>query len=219
MNRTEEARWIVSRLVDRFGPLADRSRSPVETLVLTILSQNTTDTNRDRAYASLRDRFGALDAVADANEDEIAETIRIGGLQQQKAHTIREALRRLRDEQGAIDLSFLGDLSVEEGLAWLLDLPGIGRKTAGIVLLFSFGKAYFPIDTHIRRVLTRVGWVRDREEPHRRVNSILDPIPSLLADLHLQVIRLGRTLCYPKNPTCAECPIVERCEEGRRRTE
>jgi len=208
---------MVARLANRFGPSRPESRTPVEELVLTILSQNTTDANRDRAFASLLDRFGTLAAVAEADEPEIAEAIRIGGLQQQKARAIREALRRLGAERGELDLGFLDDLSVEDALKWLLDLPGVGLKTAGIVLLFSFGKPYFPIDTHIRRVLARVGWIRGGEEPHRRVNSILDPEPALMADLHLHLIRLGRSLCHPRNPECDECPILERCEEGGRR--
>ncbi|MGB2983937.1 MAG: endonuclease III [Candidatus Bipolaricaulia bacterium] len=188
----------------------------METLVLTILSQNTTDTNRDRAYASLIDRFRTVEAIAEAEEGEIADAIRGGGLQQQKAHAIRESLRHIESEQGRMSLAFLESLKLEDALAWLLALPGVGRKTAGIVLLLSFGKPYFPVDTHIRRILTRVGWIRGREEPHRRVNSILGKDPELMADLHLQLIRLGRALCSPRNPLCGECPIRERCRHGRR---
>jgi len=206
---------MVSRLEERFGPVAEPDRSPVETLVLTILSQNTTDVNRDRAYAALLRRFGSLDAVADADPERIAEAIRVGGLQAQKARSISEALRRVRDARGALDLTFLRETPVEEALAWLLDLPGVGRKTAGIVILFSFGKPYFPIDTHIRRVLTRVGWIRGKEEPHRRVNGLLDSDAHLLSSLHLQLIRLGRTLCKPRGPLCADCPIRPRCKHGK----
>jgi len=215
MNRTADARWMIDRLAARFGPVAEPSRDGVETLVLTILSQNTTDTNRDRAYSSLLDRFGSLDAVAHAPQEEIEDAIRVGGLQAQKSRSILGALRRLHDERGALDLGFLDELPREEALAWLLDLPGVGRKTAGIVLLFSFGRPYFPIDTHIRRVLTRVGWVRGGGDPHRQVNPLLDADARLMSDLHLQLIRLGRTLCKPRAPRCEECPIRRRCEYGK----
>jgi endonuclease-3 len=217
MDRTSDARWMVDRLASRYGPVAETERSPVETLVLTILSQNTTDTNRDQAYASLLDRFATLEAVARAPEAEIEEAIRVGGLQKQKAHSIRASLTRILDERGRLELDFLGTLDLSEALVWLLDLPGVGRKTAGIVLLFSFGRPYFPVDTHIRRVLTRVGWLQGREEPHRRVNRLLQDDPRLMSDLHLQLIRLGRTLCKPRAPLCGECPIRDRCRHGRRK--
>jgi endonuclease-3 len=215
MDKTSDAQWMVSRLEERFGSVAHSAGSPVETLVLTILSQNTTDVNRDRAYASLLERFGTLEAVADADPEDIADAIRIGGLQEQKARSVSAALHRARDARGHLSLEFLRDAPVEEALSWLLDLPGVGRKTAGIVLLFSFAKAYFPIDTHIRRVLTRVGWIRGSEEPHRRVNALVDRDASLLSNLHLQLIRLGRTLCKPRDPLCGECPIRARCRHGK----
>jgi len=215
MDPTQDARWIVSRLTERFGPMLEPERSPVETLVLTILSQNTTDTNRDRAYAALLDRFGTLEDVSNATEAEIAEAIRAGGLQQQKAHSIHESLRRIQEQRGRLDLAFLREMELGTALRWLLELPGVGSKTAGIVLLFSFGRPYFPIDTHIRRILKRVGWVRGNEEPHRRVNALLDADAGLMSELHLQLIRLGRTLCKPRKPRCGECPIRARCRHGR----
>jgi endonuclease-3 len=215
MNRTADARWMVDRLAKRFGSVTEPDRDGVRTLVLTILSQNTTDTNRDRAYATLLDRFGSLDAVATASQEEIADAIRVGGLQEQKSRSILTALRRLLDERDALDLGFLDELPLDEALAWLLALPGVGRKTAGIVLLFAFGRPFFPIDTHIRRVLTRVGWIRGGGDPHRQVNPLLDPDARLMADLHLQLIRLGRTLCKPRTPRCEECPIRRRCDYGK----
>lgn len=218
MDVTSDAEWISDRLTTRFGPTTEGSRDPVETLVLTILSQNTTDTNRDRAYGSLLDRFGRIDAVAQAEEDEIADAIRVGGLQQQKARSIREALRRILAERGALSIGFLAEMDLDGALTWLLSLSGVGKKTAGIVLLFSFGVPYFPVDTHIRRVLRRVGWIRGNEEPHDRANAILPKDPDLMANLHLQLIRLGRTLCRPKSPACGDCPIIERCRHGEEST-
>ena len=211
MDRTADARWIVDQLSARFGEIGESTRDPIEMLVLTILSQNTTDTNRDRAYASLMGRFETVRAVSGAEEEEIANVIRVGGLQRQKARSIRQSLRCIAAECGRLDLGFLAKMKTPDALAWLLALPGVGRKTAGIVLLFAFNKPYFPIDTHIRRVLQRVGWVRGKEEPHRCVNALLDKDPTLMADLHLQLIRLGRTLCRPREPRCDGCPIHVRC--------
>jgi len=214
MGYEDDAQWMVDRLADRFGVPPDEAEDPVETLVLTILSQNTTDVNRDRAYATLRERFPDLVKLADAPEAQIADAIRPAGLQTQKAHAIRVALRRILAERGTLDLAFLRTTSQDAALAWLLDLPGVGHKTAGIVLLFSFGIPYFPVDTHIRRVLTRIGWLRNGEDPHRRANEILPRDASTMRALHLQWIRLGRTLCRPRTPRCDECPIDARCTYG-----
>ena len=206
---------MLARLEGQFGSAVEGERSAVETLILTILSQNTTDTNRDRAYAALIDRYGTLDGVAEAPEEEIANVIRVGGLQQQKARSIRSSLDRILAERGSLDLSFLDEMDLDQALGWLIDLPGVGRKTAGIVLLFSFGRPFFPIDTHIRRILTRAGWLDGKGEPHTRVNGYLAPDPQLMYGLHLQLIRLGRTLCKPQRPCCDECPILDRCAHGR----
>jgi len=210
-----DARWMVDQLVEQFGPAREPDRNPVEELVLTILSQNTTDTNRDRAYASLLSAFGSLDVVADAPEETIAESIRIGGLQAQKSRSIRAALQRILSERGELSLDHLRDLPVNEAMAWLTSLPGVGSKTAGIVSLFSFNLPYFPIDTHIRRILTRVGWIEGKGDPHARVNAMIPRDSKLLADLHLQLIRLGRSLCAPRRPQCPNCPIRARCDHGQ----
>jgi len=188
----------------------------MEALVLTVLSQNTNDRNRDRAYRSLRRRFPSWDLLADADPAEIASAIRVGGLHQQKAVRIRDVLQRIRTERGRFDLSFLADGPIDAGMDWLLASPGVGRKTASIVLLFAFGFPVFPVDTHVARTTRRIGWVRPGEDPHRRMNAILPPDSRRMADLHLLLIELGRRLCRPRNPDCPRCPLRERCETGRR---
>lgn len=177
----------------------------------TILSQNTNDANRDRAYETLLARFGSLGIVKDAPAEEIAQAIRIGGLHRQKAVRIKEVLERIENDQGALDLSFLDVLPLAEAMTWLLASPGVGKKTAGIVLLFSFCKPYFPVDTHIRRTLTRVGLVEPRADPHDRMNSLLPPDVALMIALHLHLIRLGRETCHPRNPECEICPLHTEC--------
>jgi len=211
MTARETIEWIADRLIAHYGTPHWTPDDPVESLVLTILSQNTNDTNRDRAYASLLERFGSLDAVRTARVDTIGRAIRVGGLHQQKSARIKEVLRRIQREQGCLDLSFLATLKLGEAMAWLLASPGVGKKTAGIVMLFSFGRPYFPVDTHIRRVLKRVGLIRTSGDPHDEVNALVPPDPQRMAALHLLVIRLGREVCHPRRPECPICPIEPKC--------
>ncbi len=203
--------WIADRLIACFGAPSIQPHDPVATLILTILSQNTNDTNRDRAFESLMDRFGTLERIREAALGEIATAIRIGGLHHQKARSIREALTRVADSRGKLDLSFLANLPLREALGWLRALPGVGPKTAGIVLLFSFARPVFPADTHIRRVMSRMGLVSPQGDPHPRLNALLPPDPILMQRLHLLTIRLGREICHPRNPDCSSCPIRAEC--------
>jgi len=190
------------------------SADPLATLILTILSQNTTDINRDRAYASLTTRFPSFDEVAEAKLDDLADAISTAGLQRQKAASIRAALRRIRAQEGRLDLAFLARMPTEAAFAWLLASPGVGEKTASIVLLFAFGRPVFPVDTHIRRILTRVGWITAAGSPHRQAQARLPQDPALMRDLHLLLIHLGRTVCRPRRPACDVCPLQPRCAHG-----
>ena len=214
MNPGEIVHWIDERLNERFGTVSTETDDPVETLVLTILSQNTNDTNRDRAYASLLEAFGSLDAVRDQPLEAVAAAIRVGGLHRQKAQSILHALDRIAQERGALDLSFLGEQPMDEALSWLLRLPGVGKKTAGIVLLFSFRRPYFPVDTHIRRIATRIGWLSEQDDPHDRMNRLLPADPSLMRRLHLHLISHGRSICKARNPQCDACTLRTVCAFG-----
>lgn len=212
MNSVTKARWIKTRLSARYGEISLQRTDPLETLIKTILSQNTNDGNRDRAYRSLRGRFRSLTAIRDAKAEEIAEAIRVGGLHRQKALRIKQVLQRVEQETGSLNLSCLEELSLDEAMAWLLASPGVGKKTAGIVVLFSFGKPYFPVDTHIRRVLTRLGFVEPQEDPHDRTNAMLPKDPQFMATLHLHLIQLGREVCRSRRPDCLHCPLNNGCE-------
>jgi len=211
MDAPARINWIAQKLVDAYGPQSIPRQDPVETLVLTILSQNTTDTNRDRAFCSLIETFGDLDKVAEASMDDIASAIRHGGLQQQKAKSIREALAFVVSERGRLDLSFLEELPVDAAMQWLLALQGVGPKTASIVLLFCFDRPTFPVDTHIRRVMRRMGLLNGHGDPHPRLNALLPADPVLMQQLHLLTIRLGREVCHPRNPCCQRCPLRPQC--------
>ena len=209
---TKTVLWVYDRLRQCYGA-PHRSTAPaVETLVQTILSQNTNDANRDRAYASLLRRFGSLDGVRQAPVSAIAAAIRVGGLHRQKAQWIRQVLQRIESERGMLDLSFLARYELEEALAWLLTSPGVGHKTAGIVLLFSFEKPYFPVDTHVARVFRRIGVLSSRDDPHRRMNDLVPHDAATMASLHLLAIRHGREVCHARAPCCSDCVVRRRCQ-------
>jgi endonuclease III len=224
MARSAPIATIASRLEEEIGDVSSPPREPLTLLVETILSQNTNDTNRDRAFASLMRRFGDLDAVAAADPDQIAAAIRDGGLHHQKARAIKAALERVAEAAGSLDLRFLAKRSLDEAMAFLLALPGVGPKTAGIVVLFAFDMPYFPVDTHIRRVTRRLGLVSEKEDPHARLNAILPRDAALMKRLHLQLITLGRRVCHPRRPECWRCPLRSDCPsaeagaDGLRRT-
>ena len=215
MDGPAKAKWVARRLLSHYGPRDIEHGNPVETLITTILSQNTNDVNRDRAYRSLIDRFGSLAIVREARVSEIADSIRVGGLHRQKALRIRQVLNRITTERGALDLSFLADLSLPEAMDWLLASPGVGKKTAGIVLLFSFDKPYFPVDTHIKRVTGRLGLLGNASDPHQRMNGILPSDTAMMKSLHLNLIQLGRDTCSPRMPECSICPLRAECD-GRK---
>ena len=203
--------WIVSELAAMYGEVPIQRLDPIENLILTILSQNTTDVNRDRAYDSLMQTFGTVENIAKASIVQIAAAIQVGGLQHQKARSILAALGRILDERGKFDLSFIAELALPKALRWLQELPGVGPKTASIVLLFSFDRPAFPVDTHIRRVMTRLGLIPSQGDPHARLSSLLPPDAGLMQQLHLLTIQLGRNICHPRNPQCGACPLSMEC--------
>jgi len=217
MNDAKKIVWISTQLIEQFGYSEIESIDPIENLVLTILSQNTNDVNRDRAYKSLMTRFATLDDVRQAPVGDIATAIQVGGLHQQKSRSIQTALDRILSERGSLELDFLNDLPLSDALNWLTSLPGVGHKTAGIVLLFSFGRPYFPADTHIRRIMSRMGLVPERGDPHIRLNQLLPRDTQLMQQLHVLAIHLGRTICHPRKPTCMQCPLRPKCDWARTR--
>ncbi|MCX7750436.1 MAG: endonuclease III, partial [Candidatus Bipolaricaulota bacterium] len=139
------------------------------------------------------------------------------GLHRQRAARIQEVLRRIRDERGKLSLDFLGDLPPDRAAEWLLSLPGVGKKTAYVVLLFGFGRPFFPVDTHIARVAQRLGLWDGRGDPHDALGPLVPPGEEL--PLHLRLIRLGRELCRPRAPRCPDCPLLPLCPTGSARVE
>ena len=204
---------IIDRLEQAYGKPAGRRRRPaLDELVLTILSQNTSDVNSDRAYARMRERFPTWEDVRDAPEADLVEALRPGGLAAQKAPRIQAVLRDL----DRLDLDWLGDLPPEQAMRWLIALPGVGPKTASCVLLFSLEMPVMPVDTHIHRIARRVGLVPQGTSAGA-AHAILTEMtpPERMLGAHLLLIRHGRTICTARRPRCEECVLLDLCEYGR----
>jgi len=208
----------LDRLEAAFGrPRLGRSLPPLDELILTILSQNTNDLNRDRAFRSLRQAFPTWESVMEADPARIEEAIRCGGLAHIKSRIIQEVLRRVRQERGRLDLDVLRRMPAEEARRYLSGFRGVGDKTACCVLLFACGHAAFPVDTHIHRVARRVGWVSSGATPatsHAVLAGLIPASRYLVA--HVNLITLGRRLCRPRNPDCPACPLRRTCRHARR---
>jgi endonuclease-3 len=208
-------RTIRDRLRREYGrPVLRAHRAPIDELILTVLSQNTNDRNRDVAWARLRERFPSWGAVREAPTQEIEDAIRPGGLAPTKAVRIKRILEALGED----DLCWLEEAPLQEARDYLCDLPGVGRKTAACVLLFSFGRPEVPVDTHVYRVSSRLGLIRagaSFDEAHDEMLRLVDPGDAY--EVHVLLIRHGRRTCIAREPRCAECPLRRMCPEGRRR--
>jgi endonuclease-3 len=217
---SKRALKIHETLLEAFGePTWRNPLPPVDELVSTILSQNTNDTNRDRAFNALRAKFATWESVRDAKAEEVVAAIRPAGLANQKGPRIQQVLRQITEERGSLDLSFLKDLPLEEARAWLMKFNGVGPKTAAIVLCFTLGRPAFPVDTHIYRVSGRIGLRPEKmtvEQAHPHLEDLFPPETYYAA--HLNLIRLGREICSARKPNCPVCPIRKLCDTGRGQT-
>jgi endonuclease III len=201
-------------LLEAFGEPIWRNPLPaIDELVSTILSQNTNDVNRDKAFDALRAKLPTWEAVRDAPVNEVMDAIRPAGLANQKGPRIQQVLREITAERGSLDLSFLADWEVETARDWLTKFNGVGPKTAAIVLCFSLGKPAFPVDTHVYRVSGRIGLRPEKmsvEQAHPYLESLFPPETYYAA--HLNIIRLGREICQARKPDCPHCPINHLCD-------
>lgn len=205
---------VIDLLAPLYGyPVWEPHHDPMTELVLTILSQNTSDTNSGRAFMRLRARFGSWDELAEAPVELIEDAIRVGGLAQQKAPRIKAAVHAVRDHtNGTFALEFLADMPLDEAKAWLRALNGVGPKTAACVLMFALGRPALPVDTHVHRVATRLGLIPQgttAEQAHDRLEAMLRP--EEVYPFHITLIHHGRRLCSARNPNHAECPLAPRC--------
>ncbi len=193
-------------------PRRARSGNPLDILIETILSQNTNDQNRDKAYQRLKTRFPRWEDVLRARTKTIVSAIRQGGLAEQKARRIREILHWIKKREGKLSLSFLGKMDSEEIKKTIGPLKGVGPKTLHCLLLFGLRREAFPVDTHILRIGKRLGFIpewMDAEKAHEWMSRLIPEKKSL--SLHLNLIRFGRSVCKARNPLCDVCFLSGEC--------
>jgi endonuclease III len=208
---------IIDLLAKEYGAITWRSRTdPLSELILTILSQNTSDHNSRRAFDSLLSRFGSWKAVAEGSVEDIAEAVKLGGLAQVKAPRIKQILQQIQKERGSLDLEFLKKMPVAEAKTWLRSLPGVGPKTAACVLLFSLGKPVLPVDTHINRVAKRLGLIDSRVSAEKAHEVLGDMVPPRhVYQFHIHMIEHGRRVCKAQRPRCRGCVLLKVCPTGQ----
>lgn len=205
---------VIQLLAQEYGSQNwQRHHDPVSELVMTILSQNTSDTNSRRAFSSLLASFGSWEAVAAGDVDYIAQAIQSGGLHRVKAARIKQVLQTILQEHGSLDLSFLNnELSLSQAKAWLRRLPGVGPKTAGCVLLFSLGRPALPVDTHVYRVARRLGFIDSRVSVERAHEVLEELVPvGKIYEFHVNMVQHGRLVCQARKPRCYGCIFREGC--------
>jgi endonuclease-3 len=205
------------RLRAQQGGFEPKQPMPIlDQIVGTVLSQHTSDVNSDRAFARLKATFPVWEQVAHAPVEEIEDAIRCGGLARQKARRIREILNAIDEREGRIELSRLHDLDDLAAETYLTSLPGVGPKTAACVLAFSMERAAFPVDTHVHRVATRLGWIPAGTTAGKAYRLLAPQVPAdIRYDLHLALIRHGRTVCPARRPRCEVCVLLDLCPYGQ----
>ena len=208
--------YIVQNLENTFGePRLGAKSDALAMLIKIILSQATTDTNSRRTFQNLKKRFKTWENVLEATEDEIADAIRLGGLANQKAKVIKDLLAQIKERHGTLSLKFVDKMADEAARDYLLNFRGIGPKTVACTLLFALHKEVFPLDTHIFRVLKRMGILPEKitdAKAHRLLDELVPR--GKFYSLHVNLIRLGRKICRPREPLCRQCPLIEYCDYG-----
>lgn len=204
---------VAKILEDTYGRRTWRQRgTALDTLIGTILSQNTTDKNSGQAFQQLKQAYPTYDEVLAAPEDELKAIIRVAGLANQKAPRIQRSLRKILDERGEFDLEFLAEWDADAARDWLTSIDGIGLKTASIVISFGFDGPAFPVDTHINRVAQRIGFTPTGTTPEKAHYIMEDIVPPKdYFAFHIQMIQHGRALCKARKPRCEDCPLKRLC--------
>lgn len=216
LSKTEKAAIVTERLVAHYGArVLVARRDPMHELISTILSHRTTHRNEEQAFHNLLDRFGTWEAVAGADVAEIEDAIRPATFPEAKAPRIREVTRRIIAERGAANLDFLAEMPLDEAITWLTALPGVGIKTATLLLLFNFYRPVIPVDSHLHRVLGRLGLIGPKtsaNKAHDELLALLPPDPPLLFNFHKTMLRHGQLLCRWRDPLCERCPLTDVCD-------
>lgn len=224
MNDTTSIPYIIQNLRTVYGvPKLTHGLDPLDVLIETILSQSTTNANSKRAFESLKQRFPDWELARRARVSSIEAAIRSGGLAKQKSVCIKELLNEIHkrhlsgltpnSRRGSLDLAFLKTAPLEEASAFLSSFKGVGPKTVACTLLFAFNRPLFPIDTHIFRIARRVGLIPEKcsdDEAHQLMREVIPP--KRYFEVHINLIRLGRQICRPREPLCERCCLVDYCE-------
>ncbi len=205
---------VLDILSEVYGPIIwHYTQDAMDELVSCILSQNTNDVNRDRAFFALKKHFSDWEEVVNTPTEELIDVLRPAGLANQKAPRIQKVLEFIRDQRGEFNIDFLKEMPLEEARTWLVNLDGVGPKTAAIVLCFAFNLPAFPVDTHIHRVGMRVGFLPDKitaDKAHPMMESIVPPEDYYA--FHIYLIRHGRDTCHARKPACERCPLTAYCD-------
>jgi endonuclease-3 len=203
------------RLLAEYGPKPRvRRREPMHELISTMLSHRTNAKNEDEAYRALFARFETWEGIRDAAPDAVIEAIRPSNYPEVKGPNIQAVIARVIAEQGAANIDFLDALPLDRALAWLLSLPGVGIKTATLVLLFAFGKPVFPVDTHVHRIAGRTGLIGPKvsaEAAHTALLALLPPDPDVLYGYHRHLLTHGQRVCLWNIPRCSACVLKDLC--------
>jgi endonuclease-3 len=210
---------VLDRLLTAYGPQTQRSLAALDELILTVLSQNTSDLNCVRAYRAMRERYPRWQDVLVAEPVELVDVLRPGGLANQKAPRIQAILARLAGSEHGLDLEWLSQLEPAGAMSFLTALPGVGAKTASCVLLFSLGMPVMPVDTHVHRIALRLGLIGPRvtaEAAHPLLTAMTPP--DRMLEAHLLLIEHGRRTCKARRPLCEQCVLLDLCPYGRGQT-
>jgi endonuclease-3 len=211
--RRRKAESVGKILLSIYGrPRVMRRADPVDTLVQTILSQNTTDLNSHKSFRALKRAYPSWHRLLDEDTDRVAAVIRSGGLADLKAERIQGALRYIIDSRGRLELDFLREMSVVEADEWLSRIKGVGPKTRAIVMLFSLGIPAFPVDTHVHRVSRRLGLIGDKVSREKAQEELAQLVPEReFYAFHINLIEHGRRVCRARRPLCHECRLRDKC--------
>ena len=217
----QKAAAVYAVLTETYGLLElTPRRAPMHELISTILSHRTTHADEETAYHRMWERFGSWEAIRDAPVEDLAGAICTTRWPERKAPQIKAVLATIIAERGEPSIDFLAGLPGDEGMRWLMALPGVGLKTASLVLLFCFAKPVLPVDTHVHRVSQRVGLIAPTASPelaHALLLSLFPADPYILFNFHKAALRHGQQICTFSDPDCERCPVLPLCDYGRRR--
>ena len=204
---------IIEKLSAIYGEFEQKPRyNALDELIFTVLTQHTSDLNAERAFERLRETIPTWEDVMLADQQTIADAIFHGGMSNQKSKRIKDILADILERHGQLEIEFLREYSLDKARMWLMDLPGVGPKTAAVVMAFALGMPAFPVDTHIHRVSKRLGMIEEKttaDAAHEILECKIPP--GLRFQLHMQLITHGRQICKARRPLCAECPLSSDC--------